>query len=253
MVSMASTAASAAAEAWDQDAKNCRAPALDFLASIVSGAAATADESSPTSSRGTGIGIGIGKVLDSSGSASASGSSSVSASASVLMKSDSVKSLASASSVSSSVDNSKKDSDFEFNSNGKRTPVDSTDSEIPPQKQLKVESGPEAAGGVNATAPGNFSVANLPMPNGQIPHLNNGQFNQIAETNSQSLVLGSKQLSTASDSQFPYFFSGIQGPATEQQSLVFPVAEGFSANANSEEGKVEIETVAPIPEGGVEC
>ena len=191
---------------WDQDTKNCRAPALDFLASIVTNTGSETD--AYASNPSTTIGVGLGKVLDSG--------------APGIRKSDSTKSLASQSSVSSSVDSKRTPVDPEINSNGKRTPVESPSFEGQ-QKMLKVENGntsvilpiPEEGNVVDNTAKGNF-LSNLPMPNGQIPRLNNGQFNQN---------IGNSLSSTSgSISQSAYYFSDMKG-STQQQPLVYPLPE----------------------------
>lgn len=220
---------------WDQEAKNCRAPALDFLASIVTNtgtdvpAAIIAD-----------VGISIRKV-------------------------DSVKSIASESSASSSMDSKRtpRDADI-FNSNGKRTP---SESPAPDAKMMKAGIIPEnvpkfKVPSIPETIPaGSQSTvfSNLPMPSGQIPQMNNnGQFNQnflldkaagghASETNkTQNFVLQNQLPSTVEGQklgegmQFPYYFTDIQG-SIQQQSLVYPVT-------NFANGPGGVNGVGKIPE-----
>lgn len=213
---------------WDQDAKNCRAPALDFLASIVTNSGPDVHALPGVIGISGAIGVGLGGVISESG----------------LRKSDSTKSFASQSSASSSADSKKTPFDGDFiNRNGKRTPCESP---APETKLLKVESSisskmmtiPEGTnGGGNQSA----IFSNLPMPAGQIPHMNNnGQFNQsflleqsghMSDANTQNFVLANQVPGVAEgqklreDMTFPYY--------TQQQSLVYPVSSFSSGPGGS--------------------
>ena len=246
-------------DAWDQEAKNCRAPALDFLASIVTNTGSEAPPAPPVIGIPGAIGVGLGGVITGNGQEL------------TIKKSESGKSLASQSSLSSSSDSKQTPSDGDLiNANGKRTPVDSQDESQ--QKQMKIEgrdafktptlsenTAPAAASGPSSL------ISNLPMPAGQIPHMNNnGQFNQTMSladeagrarlpdnsSNTETFVF-QNPAGNAPDAQkmgdgmqFPYYFTDMKG-STQQQSLVYPVTSFTNPNAgaNSVDNITEAEAV----------
>jgi hypothetical protein len=227
---------------WEVEAQNCSAPALDFLAAIVS---STGSEPSVTPLSGvntpeSSTGACMAPVV----SGAAYNIINNHHTANDIRKSDSVKSFASQSSTTS-IDSKRTPIDEELtNCNGKRTPSESLG---PDAKHMKIDVDnsnlvstiASISSVTSIDGGGSQSFSNLPMPSGgQIPQMNNnGQFNQNFDNARSGQVSSTGEGQNLGEGmQFPYYITDMQGSA-QQNSLVYPVSD-FS-NASSGRNGVE--------------